>query len=247
MSLQEANAIALVSVATAKVLSVRGLGYKNHGKVPFDPSDRDGGANLRTFSNVFGMYMPDAVAVAAIGGRRYIVTANEGDARDWDGFGDEDRIEDLDLDPTAFPNAAELQTDDAIGRLNVSLTDGATGAGGAYERLFSFGARSMTIWSTAVKRVGDTGDQFETWVQDEDPDAFNVSNDNNEVDNRSDNKGPEPEGIAFGVVEGVPYAFVGLERVGGFMTVDLSDRAQPAGRGSRLRRHAAGRTRAGGS
>ena len=36
-------------------------------------------------------------------------------------------------------------------------------------------------------------------------------------DSRSDNKGAEPEGVAVGTVNGTPYVFVALERIGGVM------------------------------
>ena len=49
----------------------------------------------------------------------------------------------------------------------------------------------------------------------------------NAPDNRSDNKGPEPEGVAVGKVGGRTYAFVGLERIGGVMAYDVSNPAAP--------------------
>jgi hypothetical protein len=59
------------------------------------------------------------------------------------------------------------------------------------------------------------------------PQFFNAGNDNNTFDNRSDDKGPEPEGVAVGVIGGRTYAFVGLERIGGFMVYDVTDPARP--------------------
>lgn len=56
---------------------------------------------------------------------------------------------------------------------------------------------------------------------------FNAGNDNIAVDNRSDNKGPEPEAVAVGSVNGRPYAFVGLERIGGVMVFDVSRPTAP--------------------
>lgn len=60
------------------------------------------------------------------------------------------------------------------------------------------------------------------------PDHFNASNNDNELDNRSDNKGPEPEGATVATLWGVPYAFIGLERVGGVMVYDLSNPLAPS-------------------
>ncbi len=59
------------------------------------------------------------------------------------------------------------------------------------------------------------------------PDFFNASNDNNNFDNRSDNKGPEPEAIATGEFNGRTYAFIGLERIGGVMVYDVTIPSMP--------------------
>ena len=42
----------------------------------------------------------------------------KGDARDYDGYSEEERVGGLTLDPDAFPNADELQLDENLGRLN---------------------------------------------------------------------------------------------------------------------------------
>ena len=57
--------------------------------------------------------------------------------------------------------------------------------------------------------------------------GFNASNDDNEGDDRSDDKGPEPEAVEIGVVDGKTYAFIGLERVGGIMVYNISNPEAP--------------------
>ncbi|RYD79677.1 MAG: hypothetical protein EOP84_12740 [Verrucomicrobiaceae bacterium] len=57
--------------------------------------------------------------------------------------------------------------------------------------------------------------------------VFNASNTNNEFDNRSDDKGPEPEGVVAGKAFGRTYAFIGLERVGGVMVYDVTEPTAP--------------------
>ena len=57
--------------------------------------------------------------------------------------------------------------------------------------------------------------------------VFNTTNTANSFDNRSDDKGIEPESVAVGEVNGRPYAFVGLERDGGIVVLDLSDPTAP--------------------
>ena len=67
VTLQEANSLAVVDIATATVTSVVPLGLKDH-SVPgqgLDASDRDLNGTLGTINittrPVFGMYMPDAI------------------------------------------------------------------------------------------------------------------------------------------------------------------------------------------
>lgn len=84
VSLQENNAFAVVDIAAGEVTDVWSLGFKDHRIAGngLDGADRDGGVNIRNWP-VFGMYMPDAVAAYEFNGRTYLVTANEGDAREY--------------------------------------------------------------------------------------------------------------------------------------------------------------------
>ncbi|MEM9173085.1 MAG: hypothetical protein AAGA84_10310 [Pseudomonadota bacterium] len=60
------------------------------------------------------------------------------------------------------------------------------------------------------------------------PEQFNSNNDDNDsFDSRSDDKGPEPEGITWGKVRGKRLAFIGLERVGGIMVYDITNPTAP--------------------
>jgi hypothetical protein len=228
VTLQENNAIATIDLRSAQVLSIHPLGTKNH-MLPgngLDASDKDDAINIATWP-VEGLYMPDSIALYEVDGARYLVTANEGDAREYGDFAEEERIKDLDLDPTAFPDAGTLQKNGAIGRLNVTSTMGDTDGDGDYDRLYSFGARSFSIWTESGDLVFDSGDAFEQITAEQLPDNFNAGNDDNDLDSRSDNKGPEPEGIALGRIDGSDYAFVGLERVGGIMVYDISNPVAP--------------------
>ena len=80
-----------------------------------DASDEDGAINIRNWP-VLGLYQPDAIAsFTAPDGNLYLVTANEGDARDYDGYSEEERVQDLTLDRNAFPNREELQAEENLG------------------------------------------------------------------------------------------------------------------------------------
>jgi DNA-binding beta-propeller fold protein YncE len=231
VTLQEANALAVVDIAANRVTALRPLGLKNHNLAGagLDASDRDSAINIAPWP-VFGMFMPDAVSLFQAGGTTYLATANEGDARDYTGFAEEIRVGAAGyvLDPTAFPNAAALKANAQLGRLTVSRSTGNTDGDGDFDRIDVFGSRSFSIWNAATGAlVFDSGDAFEQTVAAALPANFNASNNNNTFDDRSDNKGPEPEGIAIGHIDGQTYAFVGLERIGGMMVYDITDPLAP--------------------
>lgn len=196
-------------------------------KVPgLDASDRDSAINIRSWP-VFGMYEPDAIASFRVDKTTYLVIANEGDARDWDGFAEEARVSSLTLDPAAFPNAADLQKAGNLGRLNVTKTLGDANGDGLYESLYTLGGRSFSIWKSNGAQVFDSGSDFERITAASNPAFFNASNDDRTFDSRSDNKGPEPEGLAVGEIGKRRYAFVGLERTGGVMVYDITNPHSP--------------------
>ncbi len=229
VTLQEGNAIGVIDIETATVTSLKGLGFKNH-NLPgngLDASDRDNGTNIRNWP-VKGIYMPDAIASYTVGGQTYLVTANEGDSRDYSGFAEESRVSALTLDPTAFPSSSNFKNNANLGRLTVTKTLGDTDRDGDYDELYALGARSFSVWSTSASLIWDSGDQFEKRVAQELPSYFNSDNaGNNSFDTRSDNKGPEPEGVTIGQIGDSVYAFVGLERVGGVMVYNITNPAAP--------------------
>lgn len=232
ISCQENNAVAVLDIESAVITDIFPLGFKDHGLVEnaLDASNRDDAINIATYANLYGMYQPDAMAAVSIDGATYLITANEGDARDYDGFSEEARVKGLPLSPVAFPDAAALQADETLGRLTVTSTLGANESG-EYEALYAFGARSFSIFeplATGLLPVFDSGSQLERITAAMLPAAFNANNDdNNSFDSRSDDKGPEPEALTVGVIDGRTFAFVGLERIGGIMVYEISDPSAP--------------------
>lgn len=185
----------------------------------FDASDRDGKAALARWP-VLGGYMPDGIDTLRVAGRDYLVTANEGDTRSYDAK----RLADVELDPRRFPDATALQSRATLGRLKVSAFDGDLDADGDLDEIHAFGARSVSVWDAAGNLVADTGSLFEEVTALALADAFNSNNDQNGTfDSRSDDKGPEPEGLEVAEIDGRVYAFVGLERVGGIVVLELTD------------------------
>ena len=143
---QENNAIAVIDIASATCTNIHGLGYKDYSfpQNAIDPSDDDNiDGNFNPYP-VFGMFQPDAIATYEVNGNTYIVTANEGDARDYDGYSEEFRLADFVLDPNAFPNASFLQNDTVLGRLKVSDVGADVDGDGDVDIIYSYGARSVS-------------------------------------------------------------------------------------------------------
>lgn len=227
---QENNAIVMIDVPGKAITAIKSLGYKDHSAPGngLDASNRTNTVDIRNWP-VWGMYQPDAMASFKANGQVYVMTVNEGDARDYDGYSEEARVEDLVLDPTAFPNADSLQMEENLGRLKITLSQGDVDGDGDFDALYAYGARSFSIWDSTAQLVYDSGDDLEQQVFAAYPNVFNADNDDNSsFKNRSDDKGPEPEALAIGEVEGALYGFVGLERIGGVMTYNLTNPAAPA-------------------
>ncbi|MDP5169491.1 MAG: choice-of-anchor I family protein, partial [Bacteroidia bacterium] len=224
---QENNALAVVDVNAGTVLSIVPLGYKNHA-TPTNGLDAEDRSDFIRIANypVRGMYMPDAIASYQVGGSTFLVTANEGDAREYDTYAEEVRLSSgsYELDETIFPNADLIKAN--IGRLTVTTASGDTDGDGDFDEIHAFGGRSFSIWNGATgSLVYDSGDDMEliisqspTWGP-----FFNSTNDELDLKNRSDNKGPEPEGVVVGQINQGYYAFIGLERMGGVMVYDITD------------------------
>ena len=196
VTLQENNAIAVVDIQRATVTAILPLGYKDH-SLPgneLDASDEDGAINIRNWP-VLGLYQPDAIAsFTAPDGNLYLVTANEGDARDYDGYSEEERVQDLTLDRNAFPNRDELQAEENLARLKTTSASGDTDGDGDHDVIYSYGARSLTIWDTNGNVVFDSGSQIAHMLAQRSPETFNSQGTASSFDSRSDDKGPEPRG-----------------------------------------------------
>ncbi|MEM9077457.1 MAG: choice-of-anchor I family protein [Bacteroidota bacterium] len=222
VTLQENNGVAVVNLQSMQIESILPLGFKNYAALgnEIDPSNEDGRTELRSVP-VFGIYQPDAIAYYTVNGMDYIVTANEGDARDYDGFSEEERMADLVLDETAFPDAATLQLDENLGRLQSTTTLGDTDGDGDFDELYNYGARSFSIWSGQGQLIFDSGNDIAEITLDLTPDVFNGG------DNRSDDKGAEPEAVSILEIGERQILFVGLERNNQVLVYDISNPSFP--------------------
>ena len=225
VTLQENNGVAVVNLESKQIEAILPLGYKNYANPgnEIDPSDEDGKKELRSVP-AFGMYQPDAIAYYNVNGMDYIVTANEGDAREYEGtpgFVEEDRVKDVTLDPDAFPDFETLQLEENLGRLKLTLVNGDTDGDGDFDEIYSFGARSFSIWSGMGQLVYDSGNEIAQRTLELTPDAFNGG------DGRSDDKGAEPEAVSILKIGERQILFVGLERNNQVLVYDISNPSFP--------------------
>ncbi|HVZ94176.1 MAG TPA: choice-of-anchor I family protein [Phycisphaerales bacterium] len=231
VTLQENNGIAVFDFATTRWSLIRSLGFTPR---VIDPSDKDGGANVSMA--ISAMPMPDQLARFEVGGRAYLVTADEGDDRgEWESskapLGDSARLKRLgELAMLSPATAKAAQSGDrGPGRLKVCAFSGDLDGDGMIEHPAILGARSISVWDAAtLEHVGDSGSLIEQGIATWFPAQFNADSvAGSPPDSQSDTRGPEPEGITTGVLDGRTYAFVTLERPGGVAAFDVSDPVTP--------------------
>jgi DNA-binding beta-propeller fold protein YncE len=183
VTLQEANAVGVLNLATNAFDKVIGLGVKDFSAAgnQIDPLNND----TVSFQSVAakGLYMPDGVSVFETGGATYMVLANEGDFRE----DDDDR--------SAASSVSSLNVS-PLNKLRVSNTDSSGTS------LYAAGARSFSIRDENGVLVYDSGNILEKEANDR-----GVYD-----DSRSRDKGVEPEGIEIMTIGDRTFALVGLER-----------------------------------
>jgi hypothetical protein len=126
-----------------------------------------------------------------------------------------------------FPNAAELQKPEHLGRLKTTTTMGDTDGDGDHDLIYAYGGRSFSIWADDGTLVFDSGNAFEHVISQRSPEVFNANGGVNKVDDRSDDKGPEPEALALGEIDGRTYAFIGMERNNAIFAYDITLPSDP--------------------
>jgi len=231
VTLQENNAIAQIDLVNKIVTNLMPMGMKNHQTAQngFDASDNNG-VVLMTNWPVKSYYMPDGIAQFTVGTTTYLITANEGDEREYAALNERTTVGAVTLDATRFPNGAMLKETHALGRLRITNQSGDLDGDGDYDELHMVGPRSFTIYNAATgAQVYESKNLIESIVL-ADPTwgpFFNADSENNTRKNRSRAKGPEPEGVAVGKIGSRTFAFIALERVGGVMAFEVTNPAAP--------------------
>jgi 2',3'-cyclic-nucleotide 2'-phosphodiesterase / 3'-nucleotidase / 5'-nucleotidase len=228
VTFQRNNAIGVIDLGSERLVAIHALGFKNHAlaRNAIDASPADGRINIRSWP-LRSWYQPDQIAFAPTAAGPVLVTANEGDPRDFGPFMETKRVAELILDPVRFPDAASLQQPENLGRLRVSRFEGDFGRDGDYDALYAIGSRSFALWSTDGQLLFDSGSQFERITAAAAPSLFNAADDANSFDSKSELRGPEPEALAAGRIGTRTYAFIAFERIGGVIAYDITKPAAP--------------------
>ncbi|MFL0797976.1 MAG: hypothetical protein K6L73_10870 [Cellvibrionaceae bacterium] len=248
VTLQENNAVAIVDIANKSISEVKSLGKVTVANQAMDIID-DGVANpvMGNPANIFALYMPDTIVSYNVGGSDYYVTANEGDDREYGDYEDLEKANELDL--SAELEAVVVTPDMGMEKLRVLADQGDTNSDGIYEELYLTGTRSFTIWGADGNVVFDSGAEFEEEVAATLTAYFNTRVDDTDdaddiqeliddgvpyemhgdtayfwegVDARSLKKGVEPEALAVHAIGDKVFAYIGLEKQGGFFVYDVT-------------------------
>jgi len=226
VTLQEANAIAVLDLTTRTFTGIYSCGFEDYSVTPVDLDKGDEAYTPQTYENVLGIRMPDGIAAYEVDGVTYLVCANEGDSREWGDYLNENEAKKGAASPAG--NIAEGEISGKVVYFGEeSKTESAKGYDGLdSSKDYLFGGRSFTLYAVTedgIQEVFTSGDDFESLTARYFPDYFNTSNDNAALDDRSGKKGPEAESVTVGVVDGKTYAFVALERTGGVMVYNVTD------------------------
>ncbi|CAA6827517.1 MAG: Alkaline phosphatase (EC [uncultured Sulfurovum sp.] len=229
VTLQENNAMAKVDLTSNSIEYVKSYGSKSYetGNSTID-IEENGKIEMKNFAGLFGFYQPDSIASYIKNGVTYLVTANEGDGREYcldsdpkcdnPTHIDESKISKLDLADSikaSYENDNDLKV----------MTDLGKNSDGKYEKLYTYGARSFSIWDDQGDLVWDSGDAISKKVAEIQPSLFNQ--DDGDIDGRSGNKGAEPEALTIGTIGNKVIAFIGLERQNAILLYDISNPKAP--------------------
>lgn len=233
VTLQENNAMVILNLSNNTITQVVALGSIDHTNIlnGLDASDQTSGINIANYP-VKGLYMPDAITQMNIGGTNYIFTANEGDAREYGGVNNEQvRISSLNLDPTVFPDQNILKSNFMLGRLRATNKLGDTNGDADFDEIYVYGGRGFSVWDENGALLYNSGNLLEKIIANNPSfvSLFNLNNDNSApvAKDRSDDKGPEIEGVTVANIDGDNILFASAERMGGVFLFNIDNPVSP--------------------
>jgi len=249
-SLSANNALARIDYGSLTLDTVLPLDYKDWSdSVGLDASDVSQAINIRPYPALKGMYQPTGLEVFEDNGQVYLLCANEGIMRQNAAFDEVVQVRDLFLEPSQFPNLAQLVSDSLMGRLRVTRTLGDPDSNTIYSELYAFGGRSLSVRDANGSILWDSGDEIARVLAAQQSQNFNSNQtSNNSRKSRSPFMGAQPNDLSVARLSGIPYAAVTLRQMGGFMLFDLSNPRQPVFSSYELQRdfsHSANDPRAG--
>jgi len=214
VALQENNALAIVNLDSKTIEKVVPFGFKDHSleKNALD-IEEEGKILIKAYKNLYGMYQPDSIASYIVNNKTYIVSANEGDGREYGKYTNETKISKLNLSEelkSVYKNENDLKINNEMGLENSK-----------YTKLYTFGARSFSIWNEKGSLVYDSKNELAKLTKKYEKNLFNQSK--GKMDKRSGNKGVEPEALAIGEINNRFYAFIGLERQNAIVLYDITN------------------------
>ncbi|HEY1045041.1 MAG TPA: choice-of-anchor I family protein, partial [Bacteroidia bacterium] len=140
ITLQENNAIAELDLQTNTITSVWALGTKDWSASGngLDASDNNQNVLISSWP-IKSFYIPDAVATFNKGGVNYIVTANEGDEKEYSALNERTTVgaSTYKLDSASYPQAAMLKETYNLGRLRVTNLNGDTDKDGDFDQIYT--------------------------------------------------------------------------------------------------------------
>jgi len=254
--------------------SGKGIDFRRNGAPTWGSINAGSETYLPSF--IKGQYQPDEIRIFQHNGEIYFLSANEGDSRNYQsrqGDGDGDPTNEFyneEVFVTDFCNPSKLipYSNQIVSSsvcsgisslinfgppnnnnpLRVSKIGGDIDGDGVIDELYTFGGRSISIWTGDGKLVWDSGSDFEEMlsgnkyvgkafnlqiiskgkeaITSSNP-FYNASFDRTGNDRRSDRQGPEPEGTALGKIGDKLFAFIGIERPGGVAVYDITNPLSP--------------------
>lgn len=242
--LQENNAVAILDLASATVTAIYGMGFKDFSldTNAIDSNDNDKIEITKKPRGFYGLYQPDGVGTFSVEGNRYVVTANEGDSREYQLH-----------DQVLF--SEEVEGDFFVGKLTpsansslyASIVDGGDLNGlrmssaigrnenGLYEAIYAFGGRSFSVYrqdANQLTQVYDSGkvlaeehvSRYRTWFNGQVSPSKTVSQ---SFDSRSDRKGIETEAVHVATVGGDRILFLSNERTSTLFVFQMENPSSP--------------------
>lgn len=223
VTLQEANAIAVLDLTSKEFTGIYSAGFEDYSQFAVDIDKKDENYAPKSYESLRGIRMPDGISLYQSSGKNYLLTANEGDSREWDDYLNEDE---RNFGKGKTSPTGKITADNSGVTGKVVFFDSSDYDGLDEDKDYLFGSRSFTLFEVTddgLREVFDSGNDFEAKTAAYLPEYFNCSNADLTIDDRSGKKGPEPETVVTGTVGDKTYAFITLERIGGVMVYDITE------------------------